>query len=234
MGVRGEESRILVNFTNSFLDVATVAHELGHAYHNVNLAPRTPMQRSTPMALAETASTFCETIVTRAMLAEASDAERIGILNGDLVRDSMIVVVIHSRFLFEKAVCEARQKRELSPAELCRMMADAQLEVLGDSVDPGALHPYMWAVSPHYYGLPFYNWPYTFGLLFGLGLYKRFEEDPESFRAGYDDLLASTGMGDAAELCARFDIDVRSPDFWRSSLDVVRERIDEFERLASG
>ncbi len=232
MGLQRDESRILVNFTNSFLDVATVAHELGHAYHNVNLATRTPLQRSTPMALAETASTFCETIVTSAMLAEAADNERLGILNGDLVRDSQIVVVIHSRFLFEQRVCEARQKRELSASELCKMMCEAQLEVLGDSVDPNALHPYMWAVSPHYYGLPFYNWPYTFGLLFGLGLYKRYEDDPDRFRAGYDDLLSSTGMDDAAGLCARFDIDVRSADFWRSSLDVIRERIAEFERLA--
>ncbi len=233
MPVRDDESRILVNFTRSFLDVATVAHELGHAYHNVNLADRTSYQRRTPMALAETASTFCETIVTRAMLAGASDDERLGILNGDLVRDSMIVVVIHSRFLFEKAVCEGRERRELAPSELCKLMADAQLEVLGDAADPGALHPYMWAVSPHYYGLPFYNWPYTFGLLFGLGLYKRYEEDPDTFRAGYDDLLSSTGMDDAATLCARFGIDVRSPDFWRSSLDVIRERIAEFERLAA-
>jgi len=232
MGVRGDESRILVNFTHSFLDVATVAHELGHAYHNINLADRTPTQRSTPMALAETASTFCETIVTRAMLAQSSGDERIGILNGDLVRDSMIVVSIHSRFLFEKAVCEQRERRELSAGELCKLMADSQLEVFGDAVDGDALHPYMWAVSPHYYGLPFYNWPYTFGLLFGLGLYKRYDEDPDAFRAGYDDLLSSTGMDDAAGLCARFDIDVRSPDFWRSSLDVVRERIAEFERLA--
>jgi pepF/M3 family oligoendopeptidase len=232
MGLRDDESRILVNFTNSFLDVATVAHELGHAYHNINLAHRTPFQRRTPMALAETASTFCETIVTRAMLAQSSDSERIGILNGDLVRDSMIVVSIHSRFLFEKAVCERREQRELSPSELCTLMADSQLEVFGDAIDPNGLHAYMWCVSPHYYGLPFYNWPYTFGLLFGLGLYKRYEEDPHAFRAGYDDLLASTGMDDAAGLCARFGIDVRTMEFWKSSLDVVRERIDEFELLA--
>jgi oligoendopeptidase F len=233
MPVQSDESRILVNFTRSFLDVATIAHELGHAYHNVNLVDRTSLQRRTPMALAETASTFCETIVTRAMLARASDDERIGILNGDLVRDSMIVTVIHSRFLFEQAVCEARERRELAPAELCKLMADAQLEVLGEAVDPDGLHPYMWCVSPHYYGLPFYNWPYTFGLLFGLGLYKRYEEDADTFRDGYDDLLSSTGMDDAATLCARFGIDVRSPDFWRSSLDVIRDRIAEFERLAT-
>ncbi|MGH7857459.1 MAG: M3 family oligoendopeptidase, partial [Candidatus Binatia bacterium] len=166
MGVVDDESRILVNFTSSFLDVATVAHELGHAYHNVNLAERTPLQRRTPMALAETASTFCEAIVTNAMLrGAASDAEKLGILSGDLVRDCVIVVAIHSRFLFEKHVYETRQKRELSAAELCDAMAEAQIECYGDSLDPGALHPYMWCVSPHYYGTAYYNWPYTFGLL---------------------------------------------------------------------
>jgi pepF/M3 family oligoendopeptidase len=232
MGVRRDESRILVNFTHSFQSVATVAHELGHAYHNVNLVDRTPYQRSTPMALAETASTFCETIVTRAQMARASNEERLGILNGDLVRDSLIVMAIQSRFVFEKAVYEGRERRELSPTELCNLMADAQRECFGDALDHDKVHPYMWAVSPHYYSSAYYNWPYTFGLLFGLGLYKRYEQDPDGFRAGYDELLSSTGLADAATLCARFGIDIRSADFWRSSLDVVRERIDVFERLA--
>jgi pepF/M3 family oligoendopeptidase len=232
MGVRGDESRILVNFTNTFMSVATVAHELGHAYHNINLVDRTPNQRVTPMALAETASTFCETIATRAMFARATDEEKLGILNADLVRDCMIVVAIHSRYLFEEHVFESRKKRELSPTELCEAMSAAQRECFGDGLDPSATHPYMWCVSPHYYSLSYYNWPYTFGLLFGLGLYQRYEEDPDGFRAGYDGLLSSTGMEDAASLCSRFGIDVRSVDFWRSSLDVVRERIDLFEKLA--
>jgi pepF/M3 family oligoendopeptidase len=233
MRVQHDESRIFVNFTKTFQAVTTVAHELGHAFHNVNLAGRTPLQRRTPMALAETASTFCETIVGNALLRGAEGDEKLGLLNGDLVRDMLIVVSIHSRFLFEKAVYEARRERELSAAELCRLMSEKQLEVFGDAIDPEGLHPYMWCVSPHYYGYPYYNWPYTFGLLFGLGLYKRFVADPEGFRAGYDDLLSSTGMADAATLCARFDIDVRSVDFWRSSLDVCRSRIDEFVSLAT-
>ncbi len=232
MRVQYDESRIFVNFTKTFQAVTTVAHELGHAYHNLNLASRSPLQRRTPMALAETASTFCETIVGRALLDSAGSDEKVGLLNGDLVRDLLIVVSIHSRFLFEKAVYEARKTRELSPAELCKTMTDAQLEVFGDAIDPDGLHPYMWCVSPHYYGMAYYNWPYTFGLLFGLGLYKRFEDDPDTFRAGYDDLLSSTGLADAAALCARFDIDIRTPDFWRSSLDVCRSRIAEFEALA--
>ena len=231
MRVQYDESRIFVNFTKTFQAVTTVAHELGHAFHNLNLANRTPLQRRTPMALAETASTFCETIVGHALLSGAAAGEKLGLLNGDLIRDMLIVVSIHSRFLFEKAVYEARRKRELSPAELCKAMSDAQLEVFGDAIDPEGLHPYMWCVSPHYYGTPYYNWPYTFGLLFGQGLYKRFEDDPDGFRAGYDELLSETGTADAATLCARFDIDVRSVDFWRSSLDVCRSRIDEFVAL---
>jgi oligoendopeptidase F len=95
------------------------------------------------------------------------------------------------------------------------------------------LHPYMWAVKPHYYRaeLSFYNFPYMFGLLFGLGLYARYKEDPEGFKQGYDDLLSSTGLDDAATLAARFGINIRTPDFWRASFDIVRGEIAEFEEL---
>ena len=232
MGTRRDESRIFVNFTHTFMSVATVAHELGHAYHNLNMDGLRPYERITPMALAETASTFCETIVSRALFNAAADDEKLGILNGDLVRDCMIVVAIHSRFLFEKFVFENRRKRELSAGELNEAMSNAQRECFGDALDPDGTHPYMWCVSPHYYSLSYYNWPYTFGLLFGLGLYKRYEADADEFRAGYDDLLRSTGSADAATLCARFGIDIRTPDFWRASLDVVRDRIDAFVNLA--
>jgi oligoendopeptidase F len=111
-------------------------------------------------------------------------------------------------------------------------MLDAQRTAYGDGLDGDALHPYMWAVKGHYF-TPFYNWPYTFGLLFGIGLYARYLDDPDRFRSGYDDLLSSTGLGEADELAARFGIDVRSIDFWRSSLDVLRTRIDDFTRLAT-
>jgi pepF/M3 family oligoendopeptidase len=232
MGVRGDESRILVNFTNDFSSVSTVAHELGHAYHNINLAHRTASQRSTPMALAETASTFCETIVNNAMLDQAADDERLGILEAGLAHMFMITAEIHTRFIFEKALYERRAKRELAPRELCELLTSAQSEVFGDAVDPDQLHPYQWALKPHYYSSSYYNWPYTFGQLFGTGLYAEYEKDADAFRAGYDDLLSSTGMFDAADLAARFGMDVRSVDLWRSSLDVVRAQIAAFEKLA--
>ena len=231
MKVRGGESRILTNYKPSFGGVSTLAHELGHAYHNLNLGQRTPLQRSTPMTLAETASIFCETIVVNAALEQANVAEQIGILEASLQDSTQVVVDITSRFIFENEVLRRRQERELSADEFCQIMRDAQLETYGDGLDSEALHPYMWAAKPHYYGSLFYNYPYMFGLLFGLGLYARYQADPEGFKTVYDDLLAATGLGDAATLADGFGIDIRSTDFWRSSLDVIRAQIDRFEGL---
>jgi pepF/M3 family oligoendopeptidase len=231
MPVRADESRILINFNGSFDSVQTLAHELGHAYHNVALSGRTSMQRQLPMALAETASIFCETIMVSEGLASASDDERLVILEGDLQGSCQVVVDIHSRFLFETAVYQRRRASTLSVRELCELMAEAQVAAYGGGLDPDQLHPYMWAAKPHYYGSSFYNWPYTFGLLFGIGLYARYQEDPDRFRSGYDDLLANTGLGEAAELAARFDIDIRDTAFWTASLDVIRGRIDELDTL---
>lgn len=231
MGIRKDESRVSMNYSYSFRSVQTLAHEFGHAYHNVNLADRTAMQRQTPMALAETASIFCETMMTQAGIKAAAEAEKISILESALENASQVVVDIHSRFLFEKGVFEARRTKELSADEFSEMMLDAQRQTYGDGLDNQNLHKYMWAVKPHYYGATYYNWPYTFGLLFGTGLYAQYQKDPEAFKAGYDDLLSATGMEDAASLTARFGFDIRTVEFWRSSLDLIRSQIDEFVAL---
>jgi len=231
--LRGEESRIFANFKPAFTGVSTLAHELGHGYHNLNKARRTPIQRSTPMTLAETASIFCETIIQNAALKEASEAEQLALLETSLEGSCQVVVDITSRFLFETSVFEARRERELSVDELKGFMLDAQRETYGDGLDQEVLHPYMWAVKGHYYsaGRSYYNYPYMFGLLFGLGLYARYTQEPEGFKAGYDDLLSSTGLADAATLASRFGIDITTPEFWRSSLDVIRGQVDRFEEL---
>jgi pepF/M3 family oligoendopeptidase len=231
MEVRPGESRILFNYDGSFNSVSTLAHELGHAYHNLNLERRTPLQRDTPSTLAETASIFCDTLSFEAALREADGQERLSLLEASLQRDLLVVVDIHCRFLFEKAVFEQRARRELTPRELDELMLDSQRQTYGDGLDESQLHPKMWAVKGHYYGPTFYNYPYTFGLLFGLGLYARYQEDPDRFGAGYDNLLSSTGLADAATLARRFGIDTRSPVFWRSSLDVIRGKVREFESL---
>lgn len=231
--LRKDESRVFANFKPSFNGVSTLAHELGHGYHNLNLVNRTTLQKETPMTLAETASIFCETIITHAALAKADKEEQIAILENSIQGSCQVVVDIVSRFLFESRAFERRKQRDLSIDEFNTLMLEAQKETYGDGLDESQLHPYMWAMKPHYYSthLSFYNYPYMFGLLFGLGLYARYQQDPETFKTGYDDLLSSTGLGDAATMAARFGIDTRSTDFWRSSLDIVRKDIDLFEQL---
>jgi len=234
MPLRGDESRILANYTVAYGGVSTLAHELGHGYHNLVKAPLTQLQRRTPMTLAETASIFCETIVRRAALADATPAEQLEILEGALQDNTQVTLDTLSRFLFESRVFDRRRARELSVDELCEEMLASQREVYGDALDEKLLHPYMWAVKPHYYSeRSYYNFPYTFGLLFGLGLYALYERDPDSFRASYDDLLASTGSSDAADLAGRFEIDLKGPDFWRASLAILRDDVDRFEHLAT-
>lgn len=233
MKLRPGESRILANYRPSYDGMSTLAHELGHGYHNLNLKDRTPFQRSTPMTLAETASIFCETIVKNAALQHSGGREQMAILEADLQGTTQVVVDITSRFLFESRVFERRHQRELSVEELKNLMLETQRETYGDGLESTLLHPYMWAVKGHYYstGRPFYNFPYMFGLLFGLGLYAQYQQRPEGFQARYDDLLSSTGLADAATLAQSFGIDIRAPEFWRSSLDIVRHDIDRFESL---
>ncbi|MBV9279515.1 MAG: M3 family oligoendopeptidase [Chloroflexi bacterium] len=233
VALRGEESRVLANYRPTYDGMSTLAHELGHGYHNFNLAGRTPLQRDTPMTLAETASIFCETIVREAALQRVDQQEQIAILEASLQGSCQVVVDIVSRFLFEQRVFEGRRRRELSVEELNELMLQAQRETYGDGLDQTALHPYMWAVKGHYYSpaRSFYNFPYMFGLLFGLGLYARYVADPTAFRAGYDELLSSTGLADAATLASGFGIDIRRPDFWRSSLDLIRADNDRLEAL---
>jgi oligoendopeptidase F len=233
VGVDRDVSRVMMNFDGSFNSVSTLAHELGHAFHNVALANRTPLQRRLPMALAETASIFCETLLfERAAERADDDSERLALLDTHLLGATQIVVDIHSRFLFETELCERRRRTSLSVVDLNTAMLDAQEGAYGDGLHREHRHQYMWAVKPHYF-TPFYNWPYTFGLLFGIGLYARYVDDPERFRAGYDDLLSTVGMADAATLTGRFGFDVRDTAFWAESLGVLARHIDDYERLAA-
>ncbi|KAA3665326.1 MAG: oligoendopeptidase F [Chloroflexi bacterium] len=234
MNIQGEESRILSNFEPGFTSVGTLAHELGHAYHNLNLAHRTALQRSTPMTLAETASTFCQKIVENAALRTADAQDQLIILDGLLEYATRVVLGTSSNFMFEEKLFEKRSQRDLSVEELCALDVETQQAASGNAMDPENLHPYRWAYVPHYYVATFYNFPYTFGLLFGLGLYAQYQNNPEPFIAGYDDLLSSTGMSEAAELAAHFGIDVREPAFWEASLDVLRGDIDRFVALVDG
>jgi len=237
MSVPGvKESRVLCNFDGTLDQVSTIAHELGHAFHNHCMfqAGKTMLQHHTPMTLAETASIMCETIAFEAVLAQAKDPqEELAILETSLVGDAQVIVDIYSRYLFEKEVFEKREKAELNPSELCDIMSRAQQATYGEGLDENYLHPYMWTWKPHYYyaGLSFYNFPYAFGLLFGIGLYAIYQQRGEAFVPDYQNLLASTGEASAADLAMRFGIDIRSRAFWEGSLQVIGKRGDRYVRL---
>jgi pepF/M3 family oligoendopeptidase len=234
MGVEGvEESRILANFDGSFDQVSTLAHELGHGYHNHCQRGLPNLLRGAPSTLAETASIFCETLLAEATLTEASPAEQVAILELQLSGATQVCLDISSRFLFESALLERRVSSEVSPEELCQLMLTAQRDTYGDGVEPQTYHRYMWLWKPHYYAYEhnFYNFPYAFGHLFGLGLYAIYRREGESFVPRYNALLRATGQDYAAPLAARFGIDITQPDFWRGSLRVIGEQAARFEKL---
>ena len=229
----GPRSLVLLNWSGSADSAQTLAHELGHAYHNTTLAERTYLQRRLPMALAETASIFCETLVVESALNRLDGAQRLAVLDVDLAGSNQVIVDIHSRFLFENEVFARRATRTLGVTELNELMLECQATAYADGLDQSTAHPYMWVLKPHYYTSHFYNWPYTYGLLFGLGLFARYREDPERFRSGYETLLSRAGMDTAEELGGAFGLDVTDEAFWTASLDVIRARIADYERLAA-
>ncbi len=229
-----EESRILANYEGSLDQLSTLAHELGHAFHNECQWGLTELQRITPMTLAETASIFSETLISESALEQAqSKEEELSILETSLVGVSGVIVDIYSRYLFETEVFEKRADAELSADDFCEIMLRCQAETYADGLDERYRHPYMWAWKPHYYSpsRSFYNFPYAFGQLFGLGLYALYQERGEDFIPDYENLLRNTGMGNAADLAARFDIDLRSPAFWKSSMEVIEARVERYIKL---
>jgi len=237
MGVPGvKESRILCNFDGSLDQVMTIAHELGHGYHNFNMyqAGKTLLQSQTPMTMAETASIMCETIMFNAVMETVTDPQaELALLETSLIGDAQVIVDIYSRFLFEKEVFERREKADLDADELSEIMENAQAETYGDGLDENYRHKFMWTWKPHYYsaGLSFYNFPYAFGMLFGVGLYAIYKQRGADFVPDYKKLLSSTGEAPAAELAARFDIDISDKKFWDDSLAVVAKRIDRYCEL---
>ena len=229
-----KESRVMTNFTGSFSDMITLSHELGHAYHGEAIFKESVLNSSYTMPVAETASTFCETIVNNAAIKDVTTKEeKIFLLESSLQDYTQVVVDIMSRFIFEKSVFEGREKTVFDAKELKELMLDAQKQTYGDGLDENLLHPYMWICKPHYYsgGLSYYNFPYTYGLLFAKGLYAKYLEDKEAFVKIYDDLLAATGQMQVEEVAALAGIDVTKKEFWVSSLELLKKDIELFLEL---
>ncbi len=223
-----KESRIMANFNGSLNDVSTLAHELGHGYHGDCLKNELPINSDYPMPIAETASIFCETIVTNAALKTASKEEALVIIENSVMSANQVITDIYSRYLFETTLFEGRKEASLSVEELKAAMLDAQKASYGDGLDPEYLHPYMWVCKPHYYdaGYNFYNFPYAFGLLFALGLYAKYKVEGESFLEKYDDLLRATGANNIHDVLAIAGVDSHNPDFFRASLELIKKDIE--------
>ena len=228
-----KQSRILTNFSGSLSDVVTIAHELGHAYHGLHIENHRVLNQEYSMPVAETASTFNENIVMNTVIKQASDAEKVALLESQLQDTTQIIVDIYSRYLFEASVFENREKSFMFSKDLEQLMLDAQKEAYGDGLDPDAMHPYMWACKPHYYssGLSFYNFPYAFGGLFSKGLYAIYQEQPEGFVEKYQELLRATTVTSAEDTAKVLGVDVEDSAFWKKALAQVADNIEQFIAL---
>lgn len=228
------QSRVLTNFVGSFSDVSTIAHELGHAWHNRCLLEKPRLMADPPMPLAETASIFNETLLSHMVRKDADDATRFTLLESSLQDATQTIVDIYSRFLFESAVFEARKTHIPTAGELNQMMLDAQDASYGDGLDPAFRHSGMWVCKSHYYstGRHFYNFPYAFGHLFGLGVFSQYLAEGDAFLPKYNALLASCGSDTIPNVAASVGIDVRSVDYWRGALKVITDEVDAFVRLS--
>lgn len=234
-GVPGEkESRIMTNFNGELGDVVTLAHELGHAYHNRQIEGYSILNSDYSMPVAETASTFNENIIMNAAIDEASDEDKLVLIENQLQDLAQIICDIYSRFLFEKEVFERRQNEFLFAPQLEEIMLNAQKQAYGDGLDHSCLHPYMWINKGHYYSsdLSYYNFPYAFGGLFARGLIVKYQEMGENFLPKYKELLKATPLMDVEEVAKLLDIDLTKKEFWVSALETAKQRIEQFLELS--
>ncbi|MBO0482282.1 M3 family oligoendopeptidase [Candidatus Enterococcus courvalinii] len=228
-----KESRIFMTYSNSVNEVATLAHELGHAFHSSTMWDLSSLNREYAMNVAETASTFAELIVADATLKAAkSKEEQINLLDTKLQNALAMFMNIHSRFIFENNFYAARQKGLVSAEEITSMMVDAQKEGYQNSL--ASYHPYFWAAKLHFFidDVPFYNFPYTFGYLFSMGIYAYANQKSTNFEQEYIDLLRDTASMTTEELAEKhLGVDLTKPDFWQAGIDMVLDDIQQFMEL---
>jgi oligoendopeptidase F len=216
----------LANFDYAYGSVSTLAHELGHAWHDHVVLEKSNLLRSYPMTLAETASIFSEFLVFQGVLETSSGSARCTLVEHFLQEACQVCVDILSRFYFESAVFARRVDGELSPSELCALMEEAQQKTYGDALQ--VKHPYMWAVKGHYYSsdFSFYNYPYAFGQLFALGLYE-VGRSSDDFVQQYNQVLSLAGSLDARQVASSVGIDLADPAFWQRGIDLIAAYVKE-------
>lgn len=226
------ESRIFLTFTGSPNDASTIAHELGHAFHSSVMNELPYFRQDYAMNVAETASTFGELIVSDANVKEAqTDEEKINLLNAKMDNPVAMFLNIHARFIFEKKFYEKRKDGVLTASEINDLMLDAQKEAYDNSLSTYSTH--FWESKMHFYfdDVPFYNFPYTFGYLFSLGIYAKAQES-DNFEDQYIALLQDTANMSTEELAMKhLGVDLTKPDFWEDGVKLIQKDVDEFIRL---
>ncbi|CAV18882.1 M3 family oligoendopeptidase [Vibrio atlanticus] len=224
---------VFMTWSGSRSDLMTLAHELGHAFHNWVMKDMPLCQTRYPMTLAETASIFAENIVRDHLLKQAQTRnEKLEMLWEELSSSLALMVNIPVRFEFEKAFYEQREKGELTAQQLCDLMETTWKEWYGDAMTES--DPYFWASKLHFSisQVSFYNYPYLFGYLFSKGVYAQRDAKGEQFYGDYVSLLRDTGSMMAEEVVQKhLGMDLTQADFWQQSIDMVKVQIDEFERL---
>jgi oligoendopeptidase F len=230
------QSRIFMTYTNSADSLSTLAHELGHAYHSWVLRDQPWFLADYPMNLAETASTFAEAVLGEQRLQRAAtDYQRLALLEGLLSDAVAFLMNIHARFVFEDAFYRQRPQGELTAEQLCHLMEQAQQSCYCQALASDGYNPRFWVSKLHFYmsTVPFYNFPYTFGYLLSMGLYAIGRQAGPEFPEAYRRLLLATGRMSAEEVVqSSFGFDLRQPDFWKQSLDLISQKVDEFVALA--
>lgn len=225
--------RVYMTYSGGASDVITLAHELGHAYHSWVMRDLPESQLSYGMSLAETASTFGETLVRDAMLQDADSLQtRMDVVWEDMTALIAFVLNIPTRYAFEKRFYEARDERPLRPEELKALMSEAWEEWYGDAISEP--DPMFWASKLHFFisGISFYNFPYLFGYLFSLGVYASREKFGDDFFPRYQALLRDTGRMSAEALAAKhLEVDLTEPAFWCDTLETLQPRVDAFAGL---
>ena len=230
---RSKETRIFMTYSGTASNVATLAHELGHGYHQHVMDDLDPLNQGYAMNVAETASTLAEMIVADAAVEQVeTNEEKLQLVEDKIQRSLAFFMNIHARFLFETRFYQARKNGFVSTEELNQLMEEAQKEAYGDQL--ASYHPLFWASKLHFHitGVPFYNFPYTFGYLFSLGIYAHAKQDKENFADFYDALLRDTGSMSVESLAKKhLAVDLEKPEFWQSAIDLCIADVEQFMEL---
>lgn len=230
-----DESRVFLTFPGTFKGVLTLVHELGHAFHNHAMKSVNGVNKSYPMSLAETASTFAEMVILEAAMEKAdSDEEKLFLLDEKLKRSVMNFMNLHARFIFEKSFHEERRKGFVTAARLNEMMESAMEEGYAGSLDEVPVHSWIW--TPHFYKTesPFYNFPYSFGYLLALNLFARAKVTGKGFEEQYMELLRDSGCMSTEDLVMKhLGEDITEEAFWEKGMELCIEDSEEFVRLAT-